>query len=120
MSKNTYFTYYAKLNDTEELEIEVSYSLGDQSSWWDGKPRPRGLKVRMTPVTRYSSDGFSGKQFTIGDDRGRSFHVVDLKRRSDKQGERLAQYVKKHIDDIASAGVARDWQSVSSILFDYA
>ena len=119
MSKNTYFTHFAKLNDTEELEIEVRYTLGAQSSWWDGKPRPRGLKVSMTPVERSVSNGFASKTFKIGDDRGRSFHVVSLKRKSDKQGERLAKYVEHHIDDIAAAGVTQDWQGVADTLFAY-
>ena len=119
MSKNTYFTHYAKLNDTEELEIEVRYTLGTQYSFWDGKPRPRGLKVSMTPVERSVSGGFASKTMRVGDDRGRSFHVVDLKRKSDKQGQRLAEYVTQHIDDIAAAGVTQDWQGVANILFTY-
>ena len=118
MSKNTYFTHYAKLNDTEELEIEVRYNLGGMS-WFDGKARPRGLKVMMIPVERYVSNGFTGKTMRLGDDRGRSFHVVDLKRKSDKQGQRLAEYVTQHIDDIAAAGVTQDWQGVADVLYQY-
>ena len=118
MSKNTYFTHFAKLNDTEELEIEVRYTLGG-TSWFDGKPRPRGLKVMMTPCERSSSNGFASKTTMLGDDRGRSFHVVSLKRKSDKQGQSLAEYVTQHIDDIAAAGVVQDWQRVADILFAY-
>jgi|GEM_PF-6148797 len=119
MSKNTYFTHFAKLNDTEELEIEVRYTLGEQSSWWDGKPRPRGLKVSMTPVERSVSNGFASKSFKIGDDRGRSFHVVSLKRKSDKQGKRLAEFVEQNIDDIAAAGVQQNWHGVADVLYQY-
>lgn len=118
MSRATYFTHFAKLNETEELEIEVCYNLGGMS-WFDGKARPRGLKVMMTPCERYTSNGFTGKKTVLGDDRGRSFHVVDLKRKSDKQGQRLAEYVTQHIDDIAAAGVVQDWQGVGNILFAY-
>jgi len=118
MSRATYFNHFAKLNDTEELEIEVCYNLGGVS-WFDGKPRPRGLKVMMTPCKRSSSGGFMSKQTTLGDNRGRAFHVVDLKRKSAKQGERLANYVEQHIDDIAAAGVTQDWQGVADILFAY-
>lgn len=116
---NTYYSYFAKLNDTEELEITVDYTLGSSHSWWDGKPRPRGLKVRMTPVKRWSENGFAGKQYVLGDDRGRSFHVVDLKRKSVKQGQRLAAFVEEHVESIASCGVTQDWQGVADILFSY-
>jgi len=116
---NTYFTHFAKLNDTEELEIDVRYSLGTDYNWWDGKPRPRGLKVSVTPVKRVQHDGWMSKQTRLGDDRGRSFHVVDLKRKSAKQGERLAAYVEQHIDDIAAHSALQDWQGVADILRAY-
>ena len=116
MSKNTYANFYAALTDGEELEISVSYSLGTASSWWDGRPRPRGLKVSFTPVTRTTSNGWTGMSYKIGDSRGRGFHVVDLARRSDKKGEALAGFVKHNLDSLAAAGVSQDWPSVSAIL----
>ena len=116
---NTYFTHFAKLNETEELEIEVRYSLGTTQSFWDGKPRPRGLKVSITPVERKSHGGYTSKSTLIGDDRGRAFHVVDLKRKSAKQGQRLTQFVEQRVDDIAAHAVAQDWQGVADILFAY-
>ena len=119
MSKNTYFTHFAKLNETEELEIEVRYSLGETNSWWDGKPRPRGLRVNMTPVRRKSHGDYTSKTMRLGDDRGRSFHIVDLKRKSPKQGERLAQFVEQRIEDIAAHAVVQDWQGVAEILVAY-
>ena len=115
---NTYFTHFAKLNETEELEIEVRYNLGG-TSWYDGKARPRGIKVMMTPCERVQRDGYMSKTTTLGDDCGRSFHVVDLKRLSQKQGERLAAYVAEHIDDLSAAGTQQDWQGVADILFAY-
>jgi len=119
MSKNTYFTHLAKLNDEEDLEIEVRYSLGEAYSWWDGKPRPRGLKVSVTPCKITRHEGWTSTSMRLGDDRGRGFHVVDLKRKSDKQGRLLAEYVEQHIEDIAAASIQQDWPRVAEILRAY-
>jgi hypothetical protein len=119
MSKNTYANFYAALTDGEEVEISVSYSLGTTHSWWDGKPRPRGLKVSFTPVKRTVNAGWTGMSYMIGDDRGRGFHVVNLARRSDKQGEALAAFVKAHLEELSEAGVRQDWHGVNDILSAY-
>jgi hypothetical protein len=119
MSKNTYANFYAALTDGEELEISVSYSLGTTSSWWDNKPRPRGLKVSFTPVTRTVNAGWTGMSYMIGDDRGRGFHVADLARRSDKKGEALAAFVKGKLNELSEAGVRQDWHRVSAILSEH-
>jgi hypothetical protein len=120
MSKNTYANFYAQLTDSEELEVSVSYSLGTTHSWWDGKPRPRGLKVSFTPVERTTNAGWTGMSYKIGDDRGRGFHVVDLARRSDKKGEALAAFVKQNFEALAEAGVRQDWHTVNNILSNHA
>ena len=119
MSKNNYGNFYAQLNDGEELEISVTYSLGTASSWWDGKPRPRGLKVSFTPVTRTKNNGWTGISYKIGDDRGRGFHVLDLARRTNKKGEALAAYVKEHLEALSLHGVTQNWQGVSHILSQF-
>ena len=119
MSKNQYANFYAALSDNEELEISVSYSLGTASSWWDGKPRPRGLKVSFTPVTRTVNGGWAGISYMIGDDRGRGFHVVNLARRSDKRGEALAAFIKTNLEQLSEAGVRQDWRTVNNILSTY-
>lgn len=119
MSKNTYANFYAALTDGEELEISVSYSLGTTHNWWDGKPRPRGLKVSFIPVKRTVNAGWTGISYMIGDDRGRGFHVKDLARRSDKQGEALAAFVKANLEGLSSAGVRQDWHGVNAILSTY-
>ena len=110
-----YFKQYAKLNETEELEITVRYSLGG-TSWFDGKLRPRGIKLGFTPIRRQEHNGYSTMTTTLMDDRGRSFHIKDLSRKSDKQGKLVATFVEQNIDAIAAAAVQQDWNGVAAIM----
>ena len=113
-----YFKKYAKLNETEELEIAVRYSLGG-TSWFDGKLRPRGIKLGFTPVRRQKHDGYSTLTTTLMDDRGRSFHIKDLSRQSNKQGKMIAQFVEQNFDEIAAKAVQQDWDGVAAIMREY-
>ena len=114
---STYFTKYVPLNDSgEELEIEVRYTLGGQN-FWSGGVIKRGLKLYITPVKRSQDDGCSWKQYRVGDDRGRQIHLLDLNRKSDKQGQRLAKIVETHIDAIAEGARRQEWHNVAAQLW---
>jgi hypothetical protein len=114
----SYLKKYAKLNETEELQIDVRYSLGG-TSWFDGKRRPRGIKLGFTPVRRQEHNGYSTLTTTLMDDRGRSFHIKDLSRQSNKQGKLIAQFVEQNFDEIAAAAVQQDWDGVAAIMRNY-
>lgn len=113
-----YFKQYTKLTETEELEITVRYTLGG-TSYFDGKHRPRGIKLGFTPVRRQQHNGYSTLTTTLMDDRGCSFHIKDLSRKSDKQGKLIGQFVEQNFDDIAAAAIQQDWNGVAAIMRNY-
>lgn len=113
-----YFEQYTKLNETEELEITVRYSMGG-TSYFGGKHRRRGIKLEFTPVRRQQRNGYSTLTTTLMDDRGRSFHIKDLSRQSNKQGKLIAQFVEQNFDDIAAAAIQQDWDGVAAIMRNY-
>ena len=114
-------TYFTKTTDQIDeqgtvLELSVDYRLGTASSWYDGSPRPRGLVFSVTPVRYKKYNGYSSKEFRIGDNRGRTFLVKELKRRSDKQGQQMAEKVSAVFDGLAAAAMAQNWSEVAGLL----
>ena len=115
----TYLERYIPLGaNGEELEINVRYSLGG-TSWFHGGVIKRGLKVDFTPVRRAAQNGWASKTTTLGDDRGRSFHIETLGRKSDKKGAALAAFVDAHIEALGAAASVQDWSGVNNILAGY-
>ena len=116
-----YLNHDAPIEGDKYLEITLRYHKGRVIDWYHGNAYKRGLVLSLIPVEVSRGSGYSSRHYTFdgGDEGGRSIFLEEWKRKSDKKGREVAAFVEANLDRIAAAGIAQDWQQVTSIMREH-